>query len=202
MRYIITESQYNRIIESEEEQEVFQIPSIRIFGRGSDGWENLQKFLQSKGNPPFSVKGNVKVDFNIDDTLGKLVSVEGNLSLRENIISDLGELKSVGGYLDLMDTYVNSGSLGNLEYVGGDCDLFQCRVNSMGKLKHVGGTLSVSYSNISSLGELKYIGGDFNIFGSRIQKKYSEEEIRSMVDIKGDIVTIDPNDDNVIGWWG
>jgi len=34
------------------------------------------------------------------------------------------------------------------------------------------------------------------------KKKYSEEEIKSMVDIKGDIVTIDPNDDNVIGWWG
>ena len=199
MKYIITESQHKRLFE--EEQKVLQIPSIRIFGRESDGWETLQKFLQSKGNPPFSVKGNVKVDFNID-TLGKLVSVEGNLNLQEIEILDLGELKSVGGYLNLIDTYINSGSLGNLEYVGGDCDLFQCRVNSMGKLKYVGGTLSVSYSNILSLGELKYIGGDLNIFGSRIQKKYSEEEIRSMVDIKGDIVTIDPNDDNVIGWWG
>jgi hypothetical protein len=202
MKIIITEGQYKRLFETEQEQKVFEIPSIKNFGASNeDAWENLQKYLQSKGNPPFSVKGNVKVDFGID-TLGKLVSVKGNLNLRENDIWDLGELKSVGGYLDLMDTYVNSGSLGNLEYVGGDCDLFQCRVDSMGKLKHVGGTLSVAYSNITSLGELKYVGGNLDIFGSRLLKKYSEEEIRSMVEIKGDIVTIDPYDNNVIGYWG
>ncbi len=202
MKIIITEGQYKRLFETEQEQKVFEIPSIKNFGASNeDAWENLQKYLQSKGNPPFSVKGNVKVDFGID-TLGKLVSVGGDLDLRENIISDLGDLKSVGGDLILWDTYVNSGSLGNLEYVGGDCDLFQCRVKSMGKLKHVGGTLSVAYSNITSLGELKYVGGNLDIFGSRLLKKYSEEEIRSMVEIKGDIVTIDPYDNNVIGYWG
>jgi len=199
MKYIITESQYKRLIESEEE--VFTIPSIRVFGGGEDGWKNLQKFLQSKGNPPFSVSGNVNVDFNFY-TLGKLVSVGGDLDLRDNDIWGLGDLKSVGGDLIMWDTYVNSDTLGNLEYVGGNCDLFQCRVDNLGKLKHVGGTLSLSYSNVSSLGKLKYVGGDLEIFGSRIQKRYSIEEIKSMVDIQGDVITEDPHDNNIFGYWG
>jgi hypothetical protein len=51
MKYIITESQHRRLFE--EEQKILHIPDIRIFG---DDWDNLQRFLESKGNPPYSLE--------------------------------------------------------------------------------------------------------------------------------------------------
>lgn len=191
MKIIITESQYKRLFESE--QKVLVLPTISVFGKGKEGWETLQEFLQSKGNPPFSVNGDVKIEFG-NMSLGKLVSVEGDLNMHEYNIGDLGDLKRVEGNLILWDSYVDSGTLGNLEYVGKNCDLFQCGVKSLGKLKYVGGTLCLAYSNVKSLGELKYVGGDLEIYGSKIKKKYSEEEIRSMVDIQGSIITEDPEE--------
>jgi len=191
MNIIITEGQYKRLFESE--QEVIVLPTIKVFGKGREGWETLQKFLQSKGNPPFSVDGDVKIEFGIK-SLGKLVSVNGDLNMGGYVIGDLGDLKRVEGSLFLSDSYINSKSLNNLEYVGENCDLFQCEVKSLGKLKYVGGTLCLAYSNVSSLGELKYVGGDLEIYGNNIKNNYSKEEIRSMVDIQGSIITKDPEE--------
>jgi hypothetical protein len=189
MKIIITEGQYKRLFESE--QKVLVLPTIKVFGKGKEGWETLQEFLQSKGNPPFSVNGDVKIGFGIK-SLGKLVSVNGDLNMHEYSIGDLGDLKRVEGNLVLWDSFIVSKSLGNLEYVGENCDLFQCEVKSLGKLKYVGGTLCLAYSNVSSLGELKYVGGNLEIYGNNIKNNYSEEEIRSMVDIQGSIITKDP----------
>jgi len=48
MKIIITESQYKKIME-EEEQEVLNIPSLKYF---DNDWDFLQEFLESDGNPP------------------------------------------------------------------------------------------------------------------------------------------------------
>jgi hypothetical protein len=101
MKIIITESQYNRILREEEEQKILHIPSLKFF---NDDWDFLQKFLESKGNPPYTISG----DLNLNDlpikSLGNLISVGGNLNLFKTSIQSLGNLTSVGGYLYLRET--------------------------------------------------------------------------------------------------
>jgi len=115
MKYIITESQYKLL--TEKKRKILQLPGIEYFG----GWDAMQKFLESKGNPLYSVSG----DLNLSDTnissLGNLTSVGGSLDLRRTQISSLGDLTSVGGGLYLIGTPISS--LGNLISVGGSLDL-------------------------------------------------------------------------------
>jgi hypothetical protein len=93
MKIIITESQYKKIME-EEEQEVLHIPSLKYF---NNDWNSLQEYLESEGNPPYSIGGNLN-----------LVGLK---------VESLGSLTSVGGLMDLSNTQIES--LGNLSFVGG-----------------------------------------------------------------------------------
>ena len=81
MKIIISENQYKRLFE--QEQKVLHIPGIRYVG----GWDNLQELIKLKGNPPYSISGD--------------------LDLRGTSIKSLGNLQSVGGYLDLMGTPIS-----------------------------------------------------------------------------------------------
>ena len=113
MKIIITESQYKKIME-EEEQEVLNIPSLKYF---DNDWDLLQKFLESKGNPPYTLGGNLDlVGLNVK-SLGNLVSVEGDIYAYDTPLKSLGSLTSVGGLMDLSNTPIES--LGNLSFVGG-----------------------------------------------------------------------------------
>ena len=62
-------------------------------------WDELQQFLDRRGNPMYEIVGDV------------------NLSRRKDIF-DLGNLVRVGGYLYLFNSSIKS--IGNLEYVGGE----------------------------------------------------------------------------------
>jgi len=112
MKIIISESQHKRLFE--EEQKVLQIPGVKLFG----DWDGLQKFLESKGNPPYSLGGNLNLVGLKVESLGNLVSVEGDIYAYDTPLKSLGSLTSVGGNLDLDGTPVES--LENLSYVGGD----------------------------------------------------------------------------------
>ena len=90
----------------------------------------------------------------------------GNLSLSNNEdVTDLNNLMSVEGYLDLGGTPIIS--LGNLESIGGGLDL--------------------RFSKIESLGNLKTVGGYLDLTATPISKKYTEKEIRQMVNVGGNI---------------
>jgi hypothetical protein len=112
MKYIITESQHKRLFE--EEQKILHIPDIRIFG---NDWDILQRFLESKGNPPYSLGGNLDLVGLKVESLGNLVSVEHDLYAYDTPLKSLGSLTSVGGLMDLSNTQIES--LGNLSFVGG-----------------------------------------------------------------------------------
>ena len=112
MKYIITESQHRRLFE--EEQKVLHIPDIRIFG---DDWDNLQRFLESKGNPLYSLGGNLNLVGLEVESLGNLVSVEHDLYAYDTPLKSLANLTSVGGLMDISNTQIES--LGNLSFVGG-----------------------------------------------------------------------------------
>ena len=113
MKYIITESQHRRLFE--EEQKILRIPDFKIFG---NDWDILQRFLESKGNPPYSLGGNLDLLGLKVESLGNLVSVEGDIYASETPLKSLGSLTSVGGLMNLNNTPIES--LGNLTYVGGD----------------------------------------------------------------------------------
>jgi hypothetical protein len=112
MKYIITESQHKRLFE--EEQKILHIPDIRIFG---NDWDILQRFLESKGNPPYSLGGNLDLVGLKIESLGNLVSVEHDLYAYDTPLKSLGSLTSVGGLMDISNTQIES--LGNLSFVGG-----------------------------------------------------------------------------------
>ena len=112
MKIIISESQHRRLFE--EEQKVLHIPDIRIFG---DDWDNLQRFLESKGNPLYSLGGNLNLVGLKVESLGNLVSVEHDLYAYDTPLKSLGSLTSVGGLMDISNTQIES--LGNLSFVGG-----------------------------------------------------------------------------------
>jgi hypothetical protein len=160
MKIIITESQYKRILREEEEQEVLHIPSLKVFG---NDWYELQKFLESKGNPPYTISGNLDLYGTPIKTLGNLISVGGDLDLLNTSIESLGNLTSVGGWLDLRNEPIES--LGNLHSVGGWLALKNTPIVSLGNLTSVGGSLDLRYTPLS--------------------EKYTEEEIRQMVNVGG-----------------
>ena len=91
--------------------------------------------------------------------------VDGDLYLKRTAIKSLGNLQSVGGGLYLEGTAIES--LGNLQSVGGD--------------------LYLRRTAIKSLGNLQSVGGDLNLRGTPLAKAYSEEEIRQMVEVGGNI---------------
>jgi hypothetical protein len=93
----------------------------------------------------------------------------GDLDLSYSKIETLGNLVRVEGNLDLTDTDIET--LGNLEYVGGDLDL--------------------GHSNVESLGNLKYVGSHLYLLYTLLSEKYTEEEIRDMVEVIEDIVMED-----------
>ncbi len=102
----------------EEEQNVFHIPSVELFG----DWDSLKKYLKKKGNPPYSIGGNLDLrDYNVK-SLGNLISVGGDLNLGAISIQSLGDLTSVGG--DLFINYSKVESLGDLTSVGGDLIMY------------------------------------------------------------------------------
>ena len=89
--------------------------------------------------------------------------VEGYLYLYDTPIKSLGNLQSVGGYLNLVGTPMES--LDNLQNVGGDLYLWGTQIQDLGNLQSVGGYLDVRRTPLA--------------------KKYSEEEIRQMVQVGG-----------------
>ena len=112
MKYIITESQHRRLFE--EEQKVLHIPDFKIFG---NDWDVLQRFLESKGNPLYSLGGNLNLVGLEVESLGNLVSVQDDLYAYDTPLKSLGKLTSVGGLMDLSNTPIES--LGDLSFVGG-----------------------------------------------------------------------------------
>ena len=182
MKIIITESQYKRILKEEEEQKVLHIPSLKVFG---DDWYELQKFLESKGNPPYTIGHDLYLRETPIKSLGNLISVGGNLNLWDTSIESLGNLTSVGGNLILRDTPIES--LGNLTSVGGSLDLMRTPIKSLGNLTSVGGDLDLINTSIKSIGNLTHVGNSLYLRRSPLSKKYTGKQIRQMVDVGGNI---------------
>ena len=178
MKYIITENQYKLLTEQED---ILRIP-FAAFGYD---WNDLQLFLERRGFPPYEITDDLNLYESDIKSLGNLTSVGGDLYLDNTKIESLGNLTSVGGNLILSDTKIES--LGNLTSVGGGLYLRGSEIESLGNLTSVGGRLDLFNTRIESLGNLTSVGGNLGLRRTPLLKKYSEEEIRSMVEVGGEV---------------
>ena len=87
--------------------------------------------------------------------------------------------------LDLYESEIKS--LGNLTSVGGDLELSYSNIKSLGNLTSVGGYLYLDNTKIESLGNLISVGGYLSLQGNPLSKKYTIDEIRSMVEVGGKV---------------
>jgi hypothetical protein len=180
MKYIITEHQYNLLLEQEEQ--ILRVPFV-AFG---NEWDVLQRFLERRGFPPYEIMDNLDLRRTDIESLGNLTSVGGDLNLKHSEIESLGNLTSVGGYFNLKGTKIKS--LGNLTSVGGYFNLEGTKIKSLGNLTSVGLSLNLFNSEIESLGNLISVGVSLNLYSTPLSRKYpTEEEIRSMVEVGGDV---------------
>lgn len=183
MKIVISEVQYKTLMESD--QKVLEIPSLKFFdGNPETAWGKLQEFLKTKGNPPYSVGGNIKLDSTSIDSLGNLRSVGGYLDLADSTIKSLGELRSVGGYLNV--AFSTLPSFGNLQSVDGDLYAAYSSIRSLGSLESVGGDMNISYCTaIDSFGNLKFVGGELSMIKTELSTTYTLREMRQMVQVDG-----------------
>jgi hypothetical protein len=178
MKYIINEHQYKLLLEQDD---ILRIPFV-VF---DNDWDVLQKFLERRGNPPYMITDDLDLSYSDIESLGNLTSVGGFLNLYKSNLKSLGNLTSVGGFLNLYKS--NLKSLGNLTSVEGDLDLFGTEIESLGNLTSVGGYLDLRDTDIKSLGNLTSVGGNLILRKTPLSKKYSEDEIRSMVEVEGKV---------------
>jgi hypothetical protein len=170
--------------EEQEEEKLLKIPGLKFF---NNDWNVLQKFLESQGNPRYSIGGNLDL-FRRDDieSLGNLVRVEGDLNLNVSWgLRSLGNLEYVGGVLDLFNNkYLES--LGDLKYVGGTLRAdYGSNISSLDNLKYVGGNLKLSHClRLRSFGNLEKVVGDLGIYNTPLAH-HTEEQIRRMVEVGG-----------------
>ena len=166
MKIVLSESQYNKLFKEEKEQKVLRIPGLKFFDENPwEAWQILQKVLQRRGNPPYTI--------------------DGDLDLAGTPIQSLGNLTSVRGYLYLDGTPIKS--LGNLQSVGGDLDLRRTAIESLGNLQSVGGYLDLHETQIESFGNLQSVGSYLDLTETPLSKMYTEEQIREMVNVDGEI---------------
>jgi len=175
------------LLGEEKEQKILRVPGLDFFHENPwKAWQILQEVLEARGNPPYTIGGDLNLSDTSIESLGNLTSVEGDLFLYNTSIEFLGDLTSVGGDLYLHDTPIKS--LGNLQSVGGDLDLQNTSIKSLENLTSVGGYLDLLYGTpIESLGNLESVGGDLYLYDTPLSEKYTEEEIRQMVNVGGEI---------------
>ena len=154
------------------------------------GSEKISEFLYNMVKIESSDNLEVKPpQKNINDIskLQNLEKVDGNLDLSRSNIKSIGNITSVEGNFKLNNTKIES--LGNLTSVGGNFDLFGSgNLTDLGNLTSVGGNLYLnSCDKLISFGNLTLVGGDLELYGTPISKKYSEEEIRQMVEVNGQV---------------
>ena len=160
MKIIITEAQHKRLFE--EEQKVLHLPSAKVFG----GWDELQKFLELKGNPLYSLGGDLDLQSTTSvKSLGNLVSIDGDLVLDGSEIESLGNLTRVGGTLSMIAT----------------------PIKTLGNLSSVGRTLFINSSELESFGNLTSVGSNLYMRDTPVSEKYSEEQIRDIIYVGNNI---------------
>jgi len=122
---------------------------------------NLFKFLEEKKGKPIPFEAKL---IHAPETLTKEeLNVEGGLNLRDTKISSLPDNLTVGRSLYLKNT----------------------KISSLPDNLKVGRSLFLSFTQITSLPNNLTVGGNLYLRDTPLTKKYSEEQIRKMIEEKG-----------------
>ena len=215
MKLIITESQYRVIVENGIRDRVFNVLGELL--EDKDSFYKMYKLYKDNKESKNYVGIRVFGDFNLMGVLGgklsselidfcnNLVQVDGDLKVINNYIVDFPKLRSVAS--DMLLSMADVRSLSELRYVGGDLtlkrskvselpelesiggclDLERSQINSLPKLESVGGFLDLNYSKIESLPKLESVGEDLYLENTPLFKKTTEEELRSKINVRGNI---------------
>ena len=111
---------------------------------------------------------------------------KGDLDLSGTPIEKLPDNLKVGGYLDLMDTPIKKLS-DNLQ-VGSDLFLSNTPIKELPDNLNAGGNLFLVDTPIKEPPDNLKVDGNLFLPGTLLSKKYSEEEIRNMIEEKGGYV--------------
>jgi hypothetical protein len=156
-----------------------------------EGLVSISGYLDSEGKqieslPNLqSVGGYLDIRYTLIESLDNLQSVGLFLNLEGTQIKSLPNLQSVGGNMDLIHSSIES--LPNLQSVGGFLDLERTKIKSLPNLQSVGRFLDTRGTQIESLPNLKSVGNHL-FLNKFLSKKYTDEEIRSIINIDGDII--------------
>ncbi len=93
---------------------------------------------------------------------------------------------SLGDNLDLGGYKGDLTWLEGLVSISGSLGLYGTKIKTLGNLQSVGGYLDLSGTQIESLPNLQSVGGSLWL-NYYLSKKYTDEEIRSMINIRGNI---------------
>ena len=178
---------------------------IDIMFNGTTKMENrLVSFFNKYLKPQYQITTSLNESDDFDDEIN--VSDKWNLSSEdEELLSYYDgewELTDEGlvikDDLDLRGTNIQS--LGSLKSINGGLDLFDSEIKSLGNLQYVGSWLNLRGTKIESLGNLEIVEGNLHLRDTPLARKYTEKEIRQMVDIGGGIYgfseSIDESDDD------
>ena len=105
--------------------------------------------------------------------------------IKDNNITEWTFGEHWDGRLNLYGTSITN--LGNLGSVGGDLYLYDTPITNLGNLESVGGYLNLGVTPITNLGNLESVGGNLSLYDTPMSEKYSEQEIRTMVTVRGNI---------------
>ena len=188
----------------EQDEKLSELPPFDDFFEND--WNLVLNFMNRYPNKKFYYPGDLYLGESDIETLGNLVRVEGYLDLWKRNIKSLGNLERVDGYLNLYGCF-NLQSLGNLKYVGGllysygnenlqslgnlirvegNLDLRGSEIKTLGNLVRVEGDLDLRRCfSLQSLGNLEYVGGDLELKRTPLEEKYTEKQIRDMVEVVG-----------------
>jgi hypothetical protein len=111
---------------------------------------------------------------------------KGNLNLRNTPITSLPDNLQVGGVLDLHNTPITS--LPDNLQVGGYLDLFNTKITSLPDNLQVGGYLNLRNTKITSLPDNLNVGGGLYLRNTPLSEKYTEEQIKQIIEDNGGYV--------------
>jgi hypothetical protein len=192
MKLIITESQYRRLIESEEEEpKLYNFSSskeYKIYKDEPELWDDI--FLRKKKKDGINytgyyIKDNIIIKDDVTE-LEYLVKVDGDLDLTNSKIKSLPMLSEVSGRFDLSNNE-SIKSLPELVKVGIMIDLYGSNVTSLPKLKEVG-NIYLKFSKIESLPSLKKIGGGLYLSYENTEKEYPLKNLPKLREVGFDFV--------------
>ena len=182
-----------KLLENLLEQDIFKPPTeeeleqrkIEVFVREYNGKQNPD------GSYDFDRsfdKDDLKLVIKNGKFIIKFGKVKGGFYCSDNNLTSLeGAPKYVGGSFDCFDNDLTTLE-GAPERVGRD---FKCSYNNLTSLKgapeRVEGYFNCSDNQLTSLeGAPKYVGWDF--YCRRNKKKFTEEEVRKVSEVKGKII--------------